>query len=56
MFGKKIVSNLGDRIADILNNTEIHLVPSMNPDGFEAVTRGNYNQVSSEPCKNHEGP
>jgi len=34
-----------DRIADILNNTEIHLVPSMNPDGFEAVTRGNYNQV-----------
>ena len=34
-----------DRIADLLNNTEIHLVPSMNPDGFEAVSRGNYNQV-----------
>jgi len=34
-----------DRIADLLNKTEIHLVPSMNPDGFEAVSRGNYNQV-----------
>ena len=34
-----------ERVMRILDNTEIHLVPSMNPDGFEAVTRGNYNQV-----------
>ena len=34
-----------ERVRRILDNTEIHLVPSMNPDGFEAVTRENYNRV-----------
>ena len=34
-----------ERVTRILDNTEVHLVPSMNPDGFEVVTRGNYNQV-----------
>ena len=42
-----LLANYGvqDRVTQLLDNTEIHLVPSMNPDGFEAVTRGNYNQV-----------
>ena len=34
-----------ERISRLLNTTEIHLVPSMNPDGFERVTRNNYNEV-----------
>jgi len=34
-----------ERIGRLLNTTEIHLVPSMNPDGFERVTRNNYNEV-----------
>ena len=42
-----LLANYGvqERVTQLLDNTEIHLVPSMNPDGFEAVTRGNYNQV-----------
>merc|ERR1712079_334082 len=40
-----IGSSVQERVPQLLDNTEIHLVPSMNPDGFEAVTRGNYNQV-----------
>ena len=34
-----------ERVSKLLNTTEIHLVPSMNPDGFERVTRNNYNEV-----------
>ena len=42
-----LVTNYGldARVTELLDNTEIHLVPSMNPDGFEAVSRGNYNNV-----------
>ena len=34
-----------ESVTKLLNTTEIHLVPSMNPDGFERVTRNNYNEV-----------
>ena len=42
-----LLTNYGteERIGRLLNTTEIHLVPSMNPDGFERVTRNNYNEV-----------
>ena len=42
-----LVTNYGieTRVTELLDSSEIHLVPSMNPDGFEAVTRGNYNNV-----------
>ena len=34
-----------ERVTRILDNTEVHLVPSMNPDGFEVVKRENHNKV-----------
>ena len=40
---KYLVFNYGqvDRVTKLLDSTEVHLVPSLNPDGFERVTRGN---------------
>ena len=42
-----LVTNYGviDRVTKLLDTTEVHLVPSINPDGFERVTRANYNSV-----------
>ena len=40
---KYLTYNYGrvDRVTTLLDTTEVHLVPSLNPDGFERVTRGN---------------
>ena len=40
---KYLVFNYGqvERVTKLLDSTEVHLVPSLNPDGFERVTRGN---------------
>jgi len=42
-----LVKNYGvvNRITTLIDTTEIHLVPTINPDGFERVTRGNFNGV-----------
>ena len=42
-----LVINYGviEKVTKLIDTTEIHLVPSMNPDGFERVTRGNFNGV-----------
>ena len=29
-----------DRVANIIDNTDIHILPSLNPDGFEKSTKG----------------
>ena len=42
-LAKYLAYNYGrdDRVTRLLDTTEVHLVPSLNPDGFERVTRGN---------------
>ena len=29
-----------DRVANIIDNTDIHILPSLNPDGFEKSNKG----------------
>eukprot|EP00092_Neocalanus_flemingeri_P011116 GFUD01011970.1.p1 GENE.GFUD01011970.1~~GFUD01011970.1.p1 ORF type:complete len:636 (-),score=156.99 GFUD01011970.1:106-2013(-) len=46
-LAEHLVKNYGviERITKLIDTTEIHLLPTMNPDGFERVTRGNFNGV-----------
>jgi hypothetical protein len=43
----EILSSLqtSDRIVRLLNNIDLYILPSMNPDGFELGRRGNYNNI-----------
>lgn len=34
-----------DRVTQIVNNTRIHILPSLNPDGFERSQEGNFIQI-----------
>ena len=36
-----------DRVTKLVNNTDLWLMPSLNPDGFEAASEGHCYQVSS---------
>jgi len=36
-------SDIGDRVTRLIDNTDIYIIPSMNPDGFEAAQRANAN-------------
>ncbi|XP_068232085.1 carboxypeptidase D-like [Palaemon carinicauda] len=49
-----LVSNYmkDDRITQLINATEIHLMPSMNPDGFEAGQEGSCNDWSGRSRSN----
>ena len=42
-LAKYLTYNYGrvGRVTSLLDTTDVHLVPSLNPDGFERVTRGN---------------
>ena len=53
--GRELVVNLAaflldnygkdDRVTELVNGTDLWLMPSLNPDGFEAATEGNCYQV-----------
>lgn len=39
---------LDDRITQLINTTRIHLLPTMNPDGYEMVSPTNYDRIGRE--------
>ena len=47
LLAQYLLENYGSdaRISNLLNTTRIHLLPSMNPDGYSARTRENANHV-----------
>ncbi|XP_063368930.1 carboxypeptidase D-like [Cydia amplana] len=48
-LAKYLVLNYGksDRVTKLVNNTEIHLMPSLNPDGFESSVEGSCDSIGN---------
>ena len=42
-----------ERVTKLVDNTNIHILPSMNPDGFEAAVEGGCDHMSGRPNANH---
>lgn len=47
---KYLCENYGtdQRVTDIVNSTRIHILPTMNPDGYESASPGTWQQLCSQ--------